>query len=330
MLKVMANQYLCLVIIALLSSGHPSYLHAQQPPCTITNCLNTGRLGDQLITYAKVKWLAYKHDLKVLYQPFKYSDQFVFDDVEQVCTPEKRAQFASVVDLGYNPIDELNVVNKDGVLYSVFLYYKDSSSPSPSRYSDQLILEPWAENDVQFLHELRNLIKPKKPLATVTPAGNCISVAVHIRRGGGYDVPGCLTSWALKFPPDHYYVEQLKMISEMFNDQPLYVHIFTDDTDPVGLLEKYRQAVNKENIVFACRDTENHYDKNVLEDLFSMANFDCLIRSDSSFSIIAQLLTDHAVVTFPTVYTLRNGQAVIEKVSVLVDENRKQDLLAKY
>ena len=80
---------------------------------------------------------------------------------------------------------------------------------------------------------------------------------------------------------------------------PLYVHIFTSDTDPVALMNEIKNQIIHSSITFGCRTEGNHFHKNVLEDLFAMTAFDVLIRPDSNFSIVADKLNDYLCVISP-------------------------------
>ena len=79
----------------------------------------------------------------------------------------------------------------------------------------------------------------------------------------------------------------------------MYVHIFTDDKNPQELLKRCEETVNKANIAYGTRTTDNRYDLNVLDDFFAITQFDCLIRGDSNFSIMASKLACHKIVLAP-------------------------------
>lgn len=143
---------------------------------------------------------------------------------------------------------------------------------------------------------------PKKPLPLITPPSDKISVAVHVRKGGTYE------SWGLSFkqgshlhkiPFNEFYSDQIKSVSALLGNRPLYVFIFTDDENPEALLETIKKSVNVPSIVYDCRRENNHHNTNVLEDFFSMMHFDVLIRPDSNYSILAEKLGEHSLVIYP-------------------------------
>ena len=79
----------------------------------------------------------------------------------------------------------------------------------------------------------------------------------------------------------------------------MYVYIFTDDQNPERLANKYAQALDLSNIIFDYRKVDNAYNANVLEDFFSMMQFDVLIRSESSYSLVASRLAKRQLVIYP-------------------------------
>ena len=121
----------------------------------------------------------------------------------------------------------------------------------------------------------------------------------------------------LKFPPEQYYVDQIKRISKLFDDVPLFVYIFTDDSSPLGLVEKIKKAVNKNNITFACRNRGNVHYAHVVEDFYNMSRFDCLIRSGSHFAIAAQLLGSHKIIIYPKHWQWVGKKLVIDEVFIV-------------
>jgi hypothetical protein len=195
-------------------------------------------------------------------------------------------------------------------------------------------IKPAKERDEKFLTELRKMVQPAVEIQEVSCPKDKITVAVHVRKGGGYDRPLFTEKvqtdpWLIpttnyhdvifpkRFPPDQFYIDQIKTISKMFQNKPLYVHIFTDSKTPGEIVQKYKKEVGLSNITFACRETENFYDKNVLEDLLSMAKFDCLIRPESYFSRMAEKIGAHKVVIYPKSFVWKNRDLTIDKVQII-------------
>lgn len=181
-----------------------------------------------------------------------------------------------------------------------------------------------------FLKEIRELISPKDALKLINLPENKITVAVHVRMGGEYEKfnKAYPKEISLRVPFIDYYIEQIKRLSEMLNNRPIYVFLFTNHLNPNVLVEKFARVVNKANIQFDARSLSSN-DDNILEDLFSMAKFDCLIRPNSSFSKIAQLIGYHKIIISPKRGVWKNKTMIIDHVNIIVDkailENNKDD-----
>lgn len=263
------------------------------------------RFGDQLIVYIRSKWISYKNHLPLYVRPFEYYDCLKASDIDLEL---------EILPQGFNckrgkDIDTESLKKFDHI-YIVTLYPLLSDE-----FFDTL------KKESTFLKQLRELISPKEPLNLITPPKDSISIAVHIRNGGGYDNPlksvqifsqkeNHLSVHSegyqdetnpLKFPPEQYYIDQIKRISKILSHKPIYLFIFTDDKNPSLLAKRIKKNVNLDNIIFDCRKSDTRHDKNILEDFFSMLNFDCLIRPGKSyFSKIIHLLGDFKIEIFPT------------------------------
>ncbi|MGB8367544.1 MAG: hypothetical protein WCD44_04255, partial [Candidatus Babeliales bacterium] len=195
----------------------------------------------------------------------------------------------------------------------------------------------YMQEDEFFMKELKYMLQPVVKIPEIKLPSDTITVAVHIRKGGGYDQ--ALSSlqyykrdmiskrfyadkrWPRKFPPEQYYADQIIKISELLSDQPLFIYIFTDDRNPTGLVNRIKKAVNKSNITYSCRSRGNTYKTHVVEDLYNMARFDCLIRSGSSFAVAAQLLGNHKIVIYPKSLQWEGRKLIANEVTIL--DNRK-------
>lgn len=266
-----------------------------------------GRLGDHLLGYIKAKWICYKNNLPLSVKPFTYFDQLKISDIDKGL--EKLPEKIKTI-----PVNSLEATLNEKDSTYVVSYYLPILTP--------LDFEK-IQTDKIFVNELKKLIAPKASLDLIKPPKDQLSVAVHIRKGGGFDLP--LKSvqifdlkeahvnvkskeyvdkhHPLKFPPEQYYIDQIKRLSKIFNDKPLYLFIFTDDSEPEKLCQRIKKHVNLDNITYDYRKNSCNHDKNVLEDFFSMTHFDCLIRSgDSNFSKIIELLSNYKLVIYPKGY----------------------------
>jgi hypothetical protein len=288
---------------------------------SITYTVPPGRFGDQLLTYCKAKWLARKYSVKFLYKPFKYSQFLLLDELE---SPYKSGSMARHVLLGDETKTRISA-------HSGLTYICDYHTHAVDWYSPDEGMFP-KKHDASFVQELRRCIQPRQPLSVPTPPTDMITVALHVRKGGGFDNP-LLTEqqkitkpatkfhyvdidFPLKFPPDSYYIEQLAYLVKLLNGKPLYVFIFTDDKDPARLATKYAQALNNPDIHFDFRAQGNGPRDNVLEDFFAMTHFDCLIRGDSSYSKAAHLIGNFKVVIFPQHAVWKGRTLIIDKVGI--------------
>src|SRR3989344_3123013 len=62
-------------------------------PSYVTYAFSGGRFGDNLVAYIHAKWISYKYDLPLLYQPFSYSDGLVLDQDPPPHVPSNRRLF---------------------------------------------------------------------------------------------------------------------------------------------------------------------------------------------------------------------------------------------
>jgi len=292
---------------------------AEKPATSAITYTLVGRLGDQLTKYYHGKLLSYACNIPLLYKRLsrngnQFGEQFVMDIEEEVRFDEKKARnFKHVINLDSN-FDYTSIKRDNETLYIVGLNLGKS-------VPDEI------KNDPAFRKIIKHRISSRTQLQTIFRPKDQITVAVHVRKGGGFDSP--LLSKAqfadvrfpLKFPPNQYYIDQLKNLSKMFDKKPLYAHIFTDDKNPQRIVNLFKTALKGFKITFATRQKDNAHNVNVLDDLFGMAQFDCLIRPQSSLSIMAQNIGDHQVVINPIKAHWDKKTLIIDEVRVI--DNRK-------
>lgn len=321
-------------------------IHTKQSAVT---CLDPdqwgGRLGDHIMMYVKAKWVAFQYNLPFFYKPFLYSDQFMMHVAEKHLTSQIKREYR-VIGPYQNISGSLDqyISRESGSLYTIHYYFNlpQWGVYQESYDSQEIMAWPKVFNNTLFLEELKKTIKPRFNINIFSPPKEAISVAVHIRKGGGFDhpllshqlydiqnlnikeeiPPGTYADkyWPLKFPPTQYYVDQIVRVSEMYKDAPLYVHIYTDDENPLAIMQEIEKAVNKKNITFDCRKKDNHRENNLLEDMFSMAQYDCLIRGGSNFPQISQLIGNHCIVIYPKSLQWIGNTMIIDKVGIFIRE----------
>ena len=255
-----------------------------------------GLTGDKLIQYTKALWFADKHDMPFVYSPFEHSDKLQLHYINKLRTVPGLPKITIKNNNEFKP--QKNVINL------VSYYYKDA------RWSHPLIVTTWKGiiDNEKFLTKLKQHIAPAFEVRKHGIPTDRISVAVHVRKGNGGDLPLYLKEmtrahadkvWPIKFPPNSYYITQIRKLSALFDDQPMYVYIFTDATNPIKLVRRYQKAVGRANIIYECIQGNNSHPRdNHLQDFFAMTQYDCLIRGGSNFSQMVHLIGDFKVVTY--------------------------------
>lgn len=256
------------------------YLFSHLEKSAITYHLNGGRFGDNLASYAKAKWISYKYDIPLFYKPFNYSNQLVLHGVEKQLKPKQKKSFKKIVTLKND-----STITK----YAHYLYISHWHDEVKPDYTD-----PY------FFALLKQLIAPRAIQQNIPLMSDKFTIALHVRTGGDYAKDhGLLPIQPLRFPPLHFYSDQIKKISEL-TMLPLHVCIFTDDTHPEEIAKTIHEKVSTLDVEFSYRQIGNSHDKNVAQDFFDMMDFDCLIRPVSHYSIWVQRLGNHKIVIYPT------------------------------
>ncbi|HLB41196.1 MAG TPA: hypothetical protein VJJ83_05375 [Candidatus Babeliales bacterium] len=342
--KQVGNQRAKIVAKPVLQANQPPAKLAPRSakPSGVSYKPNCGRLGDQLICYMHAKWVAYKYNLQLYYKPFIYSDQLVLDGVDQRYQEVLTRFLQPKPLLPGQSLEALLADGDKGMLYEI-PYFPESveelkTTVAPDSYdkfkrsTNIFAYFPVDWSDRKFKKLLQKLIAPKQPLNLVPLPKNKLTIALQVRKNsGGFDLPLLSDTppakfnpnqvyvdvvFPLKHPPESYYIEQLQVAIKLFAGQPIYVYMFTDDPAPLPILERIKQAINDPKVEFACRTTENNHYSNVLEDLFSMTKFDCLIRPDSNISIVASKLGDFKLVISPAHHHWEERKLVIDEVNL--------------
>lgn len=275
--------------------------------CAVTYEQSPGRFGDNLLCYMHAKWISYKYNIPLLYKPFIYSDQLELHKHEYRYSKEAEKEFKKKV---WVTREALIDIAQDSVLYTI-PYFPESEwelkhGTSFTGKKWHYLKVDW--NNPAFINQLRALIQPISPMPKLQLPADRITVAVHMRKGGTFDKQDAINAFPLKFPQEEFYAEQIKKIYELINGKPLYVYLFTDDTNPQRLIHNLHQRCRGLDIVFDCKKSGNSDKVNVLEDFFALAQFDCLIRPESNYSIIMGLLTDYKIHIFPKDFTKNRGK----------------------
>ncbi len=268
----------------------------------VTTDKGGGRLGDQLIGYLHAKWISYHYGIPLLLNPFPYADQLKLYYAERKLTDADFHKYDHVL----QPKGGMNIDFEDNIsaLY-VIPYFPEAKWEHAPENNWYYFPVDW--NDKKFKRKIQSLVKPLKWKPYLKLPKDRITVAVHVRQGGGFDDDNTRRGAPLKLPPESYYIEQIKNLFALLGNKPIYVYIFTDDKQPEKIVERFTDATNYLDIQYECRTQGNSHDSNVLEDLFEMARFDCLIRPASNFSIVASKIGNYKIVISPTHFTWINS-----------------------
>lgn len=338
-------------------------------PHAITNGIEQWRrLGDNITTISKTVYFSHKFNLPIFYTPFTYSDSFALSTQETILSDEIKKKFSKIIVVGSEKDIEANLDDEEPILFvCVFL------SPTPWMYA-------YSRENAIFEQTIKKLFTPLQTIAPLQKDSKNVLVALHVRKGAGYDWPlastqeytlqmplinkkelylikknpgiscddiwplRCLPGpayttetknlffkknfyadyiWAIKFPPDQYYIEQIKTLALLLPGKNFKIQLFTDDADPEAIVNRYTKALTMlpNQISFYYRKTGNNHDKNVIEDLFAIAQHDCLICASSSFGFAAMLLGNHSIIIFPEHAITMPDKVIIDKIKVVKVEN---------
>lgn len=299
-----------------------------------------GRLGDFLIAYMHAAWVSYKYNLEILYNPFEYSDQLEIHRKDALYTKNhKKMRHISLKPGMY--LDQFINPKLNNVIYVIPYFPESKEEHLPvncpfSNHTRNLNQYPFFDvdwNDLAFKKMLQEKIKPINSLSLIHPPKDRVSIAVHIRKNSnGFDLPliNELEDESLynpnqkyvdillplKHPPESYYIEQIKYLAEIYRDNKLYLFIFTDDVDPEKITNRIKSQIIHDDIVFDYRKNINNHFSNVLEDLFSILNFDCFIRPDSNMTIAAGKIGNFKMLISPAHHTWVGKKMIIDKVNI--------------
>jgi hypothetical protein len=320
-------------------------------PNAITYRLTHGRLGDQMLAYATAKWLSYKYQIPLLYQPFQHSEKFKLHLNEKLPAEQNQHQYAQ--DVSIEPSTVLHKISSDSTLYISHLNVKNDVLQDLDSTGRCVAQDP------QFKKIVTDMFTPTVPIKKLKLPKRRITVALHVRKGSGrdqpllsrqlYDTKSYLSKtirtidktdvkklhaderYPNKFPPDQFYIDQLRLLSDLLDNQLMYVYLFTDYKDPQRLVNIYKLALRRPNITFAYHSPELLQEMDVIDDYWNMAQFDCLIRGGSNLSRAAQLFGNHTVVIYVKDCHWHADAVVADEVEIIVynKKDRKYSIFNK-
>lgn len=118
----------------------------------------------------------------------------------------------------------------------------------------------------------------------------------------------------LQFPPIEYICNQLKQCCALFRGKSLYVFLFTDYDKPKEIAGYFKRELSNEKVSFGWRSSSKGYQGRTLMDFFSMMEFDCIIRSASSYSTMAAKISPCWLEIGPKNFAFVDGKPRITEV----------------
>lgn len=275
--------------------------------CAVTYQSSQGGFADRFLGYIHAKWVSYTSGVPLLYRPFLYADTFALHEFEELNIPYNSLKFY-----------ELGQSWQPSTLY-IIPYFSECHD---DWQFEKILQINW--KDSGFIELLRKSFRPRQAYPKIPLSSDFINVAVHMRRGGVYEKSSDVRYfWPLRFAPDSYYIEALRILCSHFPNQKIYAHIFTDDLEPGVIIDRLVQTLHDLPIVFGGKREGNGGLTDIEEDFIAMMDFDCLIRSQSNFSFIPAKIAGYKLVITPkhVSWRLINGYTVenyIDEIDVEV------------
>jgi hypothetical protein len=124
-------------------------------------------------------------------------------------------------------------------------------------------------------------------------------------------------NWQTKFPPNQFYIDQIIKLSDELPGKVLHVTICTDDREPELLLATIQQAVNRKHIQFMYENDRHYsYHDRVWRDLYLLSRCDVLIRGQSYFSRVAELMGNHKMIIYPLNSRWEDNKLIMHEVVI--------------
>ena len=283
------------------------------------------RLGDRLLYISAVKYFALLYDLDFFYINSSLMDQFTFSITDIPISKKIESQYknkAKFNEATYNKANSSTLFKAQwGVINN---FYKNFGKRHAHR---------------DIFDQLQQLLKPLGTIPTLNIPHGYISVAVHIRKGDGYDQPlqsqqiyrsharriSADRSWPKKFPPEQYYINQINLLAELLAEQQLIFYIFSDSHDPNKLTQRIASYCKHKNANFI--NASSSLQDSPIFDMCKMASCDCLIRPESSYSMVAQIMGNHKIVLFPQKAEWKDNILYIPEVNVILFNSIKNNTM---
>ncbi len=353
-----------LIILIIFSAENPLSARYHKPTCNhIITPSGHSRLGDTITSYCIAQWLSYKYDIPLFAPSFDRSKAFSFDEVDPLLQQKITTMFESVNIESEN--DLIKILRTESlpklltISYSTIFHYPGELIANFNWPDIWTSMYYYFRAHPTIEKKVRQGVMLKTPIKSIDLPDNMISVAVHVRSGSGPDTPPAsiqyLDEWEkitknkkskdfipyssdlhfpLKLPPEQFYVNQIIKLSYLLGHAPLFVRIFTDNKHPQKIVDRFKQRINLKNITFACEESggeERSWKKSsIIDDVYNMAQFDCLIKAESGFALTSQFIGNHKLIIYPQnskIYSRSDLNQVmidVDDVSIIFhDPNKK-------
>lgn len=283
-------------------------------PSRITYDTNGRNFGDNLMSFVRGKWLSFNYNIPLLYKPFPYSNQLgLHNEEKKRFSSSQLSKFEDIHEVQ----NELDVCFEDS---SNTLYVVPSFSEPESPYEFETEIPffevDWHNKDFRKL--LKKDLKPVKEIPPIKFPRGRINVAVYMPQPAESEKEELCQKFPLQYPPDRYYVEQLKKLNQMLYSRPIFVYVFTENRNPTEALKKLQTNVGANNIIYECKKTTRPSKTSAVDDFFNIAKFDCLIRPSCNLGFLIEQFNDFLISIKPIHYKTEKNTIIIDEVHIQV------------
>lgn len=231
------------------------------------------RLGDNLSTYARAKWLSEKYDLPLIVKGYP-----AFNNLQLM----KNAKYS---------IPSQERAARLGVPFTIQAFEQNSDKEviwEKPFMSDALIEEGFLD-DEDFRARLEADLQPAVEMDLPELKDDRLNIALHLRTGGGFDMENAHLIWPDKIPPTTCYQQMIQYVLEEYKNEPLHIEIFTDSLNPAELTTFYTAFATKHhhNVTVHSAASSGSQEAHAAKDLISMMRYPVIIKPASGLSGMA-------------------------------------------
>lgn len=250
-----------------------------------------GRLGDNLISFIRARWLAYVYNSEVVLKNFQFIENFQF-------YKNYNKEDGSKAILQLTNLNEITQKNSDEYIIFEIPYFPFENLEKKLYWqknrSSEIFKINWLNKD--FIDILKKEIIGDLKLSLKLTKNVKYNIALHYRFGSGPDLvqddPIPIPS---KSPSIDFYINALGVLKNILYDGQIYCHIFSDKNNIEDFLNILKNKFPKIN--FGSHLSNQNI--GVLEDFFSMLDFEYMIRPCSNISLIASIIGKCHTVIIP-------------------------------